>query len=65
MANKFSKLKFDRVFSDKLTMQQEVASAFLKTFQLSYEEKLALQGGSREEPVTMEYFTVLSRVQVK
>ena len=46
-------------------MQQEISSAFIRTFQLNPEELVTLHGTSREAPITEEYFSVLSRVQVK
>lgn len=47
------------VTSDKLTMQQEVAKSFLKSFQLSAAELSAL----REANLTEDFFTALNRVQ--
>jgi hypothetical protein len=44
-------------------MQQEVAGAFLRSFQLSSAEQAILRGSSREAAITDEFFTVLERVQ--
>ncbi|PNF41222.1 Conserved oligomeric Golgi complex subunit 6 [Cryptotermes secundus] len=49
--------------SQKLCMQQEVAGAFLRSFQLSSAEQAVLHGSSREAEITDEFFTVLDRVQ--
>ena len=46
-------------------MQQEIASAFIKRFQLNSDELAILHGSSREAPITEEFFTVINRVQVK
>ncbi len=46
-------------------MQQEVAAAFIRTFQLTPDELAILYGTSREAPITDEFFSVLNRVQVK
>lgn len=45
-------------------MQQEVASAFIKSFQLSQAEITSLHGSHRESPITEEFFIILNRVQV-
>lgn len=45
-------------------MQQEVANAFIKRFQLNADELTILHGTSREAPITEEFFTVINRVQV-
>lgn len=52
-------------FSKKLSMQQEVADAFIKSFELNSSEMAVLHGPSRESPITEEFFTVVNRVQVK
>ncbi|XP_042874667.1 conserved oligomeric Golgi complex subunit 6-like isoform X1 [Penaeus japonicus] len=49
--------------SQKLHMQEEVALAFVKTFQLTPEEVLIIKGSSREAPITQEFFTVLDKTQ--
>lgn len=53
-----------RFYSQKLSMQQEVANAFIKNFQLSQSELSVLHGPSREAPITNEFFVVADRVQV-
>ncbi|PSN44948.1 hypothetical protein C0J52_16472 [Blattella germanica] len=50
-------------FSQKLCLQQEVAGAFLQSFQLSPAEQSVLRGASREAAITNEFFAVLDRVQ--
>ncbi|OXU30760.1 hypothetical protein TSAR_013226 [Trichomalopsis sarcophagae] len=47
----------------KLTMQQEIANAFIKRFQLNADELAVLHGSSREDPITEEFFIVINRVQ--
>lgn len=49
--------------SQIFSMQQEVAKAFIKTFQLSQAEVAILYGNQRDLPITEEFFTVLNRVQ--
>ncbi|XP_001599436.1 conserved oligomeric Golgi complex subunit 6 [Nasonia vitripennis] len=49
--------------SKKLTMQQEIANAFIKRFQLNADELAVLHGSSREAPITEEFFIVINRVQ--
>nr|CAD7459049.1 unnamed protein product [Timema tahoe] len=49
--------------SEKLTLQQEVAGAFLRSFQLSPSEQTTLRGGSRDTPITSQFFVALERVQ--
>lgn len=49
--------------SQKLCLQQEVAGAFLQSFQLSPAEQAVLRGASREAAITEEFFRVLDRVQ--
>jgi len=44
-------------------MEQEVANAFLKRFQLSPAEVAALHGTSRDGPITPAFFTALQHVQ--
>lgn len=46
-------------------MQQEIAAAFIRTFQLTPDELAILHGTSREAPISDDFFTVLNRVQVK
>lgn len=45
-------------------MQQEVASVFIKNFQLTPSELIVLHGSSRESPITEEFFVVVNKVQV-
>lgn len=45
-------------------MQQEIAAAFIRTFQLTPDELAILHGTSREAPISDDFFTVLNRVQV-
>lgn len=45
-------------------MQQEVANAFIKKFQLTPAELTVLHGSTRESPITDEFFSVINRVQV-
>jgi len=45
-------------------MQQEVASAFIRNFQLTPSELTVLHGSARESPITEEFFSVVSKVQV-
>lgn len=45
-------------------MQQEVANAFIKNFQLTAAEQSVLYGSNRESPITEEFFSVVNRVQV-
>ncbi|XP_012285041.1 conserved oligomeric Golgi complex subunit 6 [Orussus abietinus] len=50
--------------SQKISIQQDVANAFIKKFQLTSSEIAILQGTSREAPtITEEFFTILDRVQ--
>ncbi|XP_018301380.1 conserved oligomeric Golgi complex subunit 6 isoform X3 [Mycetomoellerius zeteki] len=49
--------------SQILTMQQEVASAFIRNFQLTPSELTILHGSARESPITEEFFSVVSKVQ--
>ncbi|KAG5315402.1 COG6 protein, partial [Pseudoatta argentina] len=49
--------------SQILTMQQEVASAFIRNFQLTPSELTVLHGSARESPITEEFFSVVSKVQ--
>ncbi|XP_051162714.1 conserved oligomeric Golgi complex subunit 6 [Leptopilina boulardi] len=49
--------------SKKLSIQQEVANAFIKSFELNSSEMSILHGPSRESPITEEFFTVVNRVQ--
>ncbi|OAD55396.1 Conserved oligomeric Golgi complex subunit 6 [Eufriesea mexicana] len=46
-----------------LSMQQEVANAFIKNFQLTASEQSILYSSSRESPITEEFFSVVNRVQ--
>ena len=45
-------------------MQQEVASAFIRNFQLTPSELTVLHGSVRESPITEEFFSVVNKVQV-
>lgn len=45
-------------------MQQEVASAFIKNFQLASSELTILHGSTRESPITEDFFSVVNKVQV-
>ncbi|XP_011314204.1 conserved oligomeric Golgi complex subunit 6 [Fopius arisanus] len=49
--------------SRKLSMQHEVAKAFIRTFELSRHEISILHGQTREEPIAEEFFTVINRLQ--
>ncbi|CAK9829286.1 Conserved oligomeric Golgi complex subunit 6 [Anthophora retusa] len=49
--------------SQTLSMQQEVANAFIENFQLTSSELSVLHGPSRDSPITEEFFSVISRVQ--
>lgn len=49
--------------SDKLQLQQEIAGAFLSKFQLTIEEHQQLYGTSRDDPIKLEFFDALGRVQ--
>ncbi|XP_076760998.1 conserved oligomeric Golgi complex subunit 6 isoform X2 [Xylocopa sonorina] len=49
--------------SQTLSMQQEVANAFIKNFQLTAAEQTVLHGATRESPITEEFFSVVNRVQ--
>ncbi|XP_057326949.1 conserved oligomeric Golgi complex subunit 6 [Microplitis mediator] len=49
--------------SKKLSMQHDVAKSFIKTFQLTKYEIGILHGQTREEPITEEFFTIVSRLQ--
>ena len=44
-------------------MQEEVAEAFVKNFQLSADEITALNGSSRDSPITKDFFTALEKTQ--
>lgn len=59
----FHDLIGDSRFSKKLSMQQEVAKAFLQSFELSRPEISLLRGSTREEPITDEFFTVVNKLQ--
>lgn len=52
--------KIQQCFSQKLTMQQEVAKSFLRSFQLTPVELSAL----REANITEDFFSALERVQM-
>lgn len=45
-------------------MQHEVATAFIKSFQLTQSELAALHGSTRDSPISEEFFSVVNRVQV-
>ncbi|KAK3855594.1 hypothetical protein Pcinc_038022 [Petrolisthes cinctipes] len=47
--------------SNKLRMQEDVAEAFVQTFQLTSEEVAIIKGSTREAPITQEFFTVLEK----
>ncbi|XP_014218909.1 conserved oligomeric Golgi complex subunit 6 [Copidosoma floridanum] len=49
--------------SEKLSMQKEIALAFIRTFQLTPDEVAVLHGNTREASITEEFFVVLSKVQ--
>lgn len=49
--------------SKKLSMEQEVASAFLQRYQLSSEELSVLHGSARDSPISPAFFTALQRAQ--
>ncbi|XP_012220146.2 conserved oligomeric Golgi complex subunit 6 isoform X1 [Linepithema humile] len=49
--------------SQVLSMQQEVASAFIKNFQLTSSELTVLHGSTRESPITEDFFSVVNKVQ--
>ncbi|XP_011863125.1 PREDICTED: conserved oligomeric Golgi complex subunit 6 isoform X1 [Vollenhovia emeryi] len=49
--------------SQALTMQQEVASVFIKNLQLTPSELTVLHGSARESPITEEFFSVVNKVQ--
>ncbi|XP_063226124.1 conserved oligomeric Golgi complex subunit 6 isoform X2 [Bacillus rossius redtenbacheri] len=49
--------------SQKVSLQQEVVSAFLRSFQLTPAEQVALRGVSRDAAITHEFFVVLERVK--
>lgn len=53
------------IFSQILSMQQEIANAFIRSFQLTPSEINTLHGHTnREIPITDEFFAVLNKVQV-
>ncbi|KAG4071058.1 hypothetical protein HA402_001495 [Bradysia odoriphaga] len=49
--------------SDKLQLQQQIAGAFLSKFQLTIAEHQQLYGSSRDDPIKLEFFDALARVQ--
>lgn len=49
--------------SDKLQLQQQIAGAFLSKFQLTIGEHQQLYGTSRDDPIKLEFFDALARVQ--
>ncbi|KAL0105505.1 hypothetical protein PUN28_016876 [Cardiocondyla obscurior] len=49
--------------SQALAMQQEVANAFIRNFQLTPSEMTVLHGSARESPITEEFFSVVNKVQ--
>lgn len=49
--------------SGKLQMQEEVATAFVNTYQLTPDEVTIIRGVTREAPITSEFFTVLEKTQ--
>lgn len=56
-------INVNNFYSNKLRMQEDVANAFVKTFQLTPEEISVIKGSSRESPITQEFFTVLEKTQ--
>ncbi|KAK8744498.1 hypothetical protein OTU49_000837, partial [Cherax quadricarinatus] len=49
--------------SNKLHMEEDVADAFVRTFQLTPEQVAIIKGSTRESPVTLEFFAVLEKTQ--
>lgn len=49
--------------SNKLQIQQQIAGAFLSKFQLTIEEHQQLYGNTRDDPIKLEFFDALARVQ--
>ncbi|XP_069172483.1 conserved oligomeric Golgi complex subunit 6 [Procambarus clarkii] len=49
--------------SNKLHMEEEVADAFVRTFQLTLEEVSVIKGSTRESPITQEFFSALEKTQ--
>ncbi|KAJ1525454.1 hypothetical protein ONE63_010265 [Megalurothrips usitatus] len=49
--------------SKKLSMEQEVANAFLERYQLSPTELTVLHGTARDSPITPAFFTALQHAQ--
>lgn len=47
----------------KLSMQHQVATSFISTFQLTKNQLGILHGQTREEPISEEFFTVVNRLQ--
>lgn len=50
-------------FSKQLSMEQEVASAFLERYQLSSAELSVLHGSTRDSPITPAFFKALQHAQ--
>lgn len=49
--------------SNKLQIQQQISTAFLNRFQLTPDEHQHLMGTMRDAPITLQFFTVLERIQ--
>ncbi|XP_034941997.1 conserved oligomeric Golgi complex subunit 6 [Chelonus insularis] len=49
--------------SKKLSMQHEIAKAFISTFELTKHEIGIIHGQTKEESITEEFFTVINRLQ--
>ncbi|KAK8375391.1 hypothetical protein O3P69_008322 [Scylla paramamosain] len=49
--------------SNKLHMQETVAEAFVRCFQLTPDEVATIKGSTRESPITPEFFTILDKTQ--
>ncbi|XP_063855305.1 conserved oligomeric Golgi complex subunit 6-like isoform X1 [Scylla paramamosain] len=44
-------------------MQETVAEAFVRCFQLTPDEVATIKGSTRESPITPEFFTILDKTQ--
>lgn len=44
-------------------MQEDVVSRFVKVFQLTPDEIVALRGSSKDAPVTAQFFDALNKTQ--
>ncbi|XP_063855989.1 conserved oligomeric Golgi complex subunit 6-like isoform X2 [Scylla paramamosain] len=49
--------------SNKLHIQETVAEAFVRCFQLTPDEVATIKGSTRESPITPEFFTILDKTQ--